>query len=177
MSRIKFNFDADEADNAVLYLLEKFGGELEILKLAKLLFFADFRHFVRHGRPITSDEYYALPRGPVPTKIYDRLKTTGDSFARSGNWVVALRKSDRDYLSETDKATIDNVVSEMGELSGQQLEDKSHQYELWKKNYPGGKTSALIPYEDFFLDAKDREGMIEILHEDQEARDLLNALV
>lgn len=42
--------------------------------ILKTLFLADRSHLNKFGRPITFDEYVAMPDGPVPSLAYDILK-------------------------------------------------------------------------------------------------------
>src|SRR5271169_3849241 len=43
----------------------KFGA----IKLNKLLFHSDFSAFLTFGKPITGQEYFALPQGPAPRRL------------------------------------------------------------------------------------------------------------
>jgi len=42
-------------------------------KLLKLLYFLDFVHFKRTGRPVTGLDYYAWKMGPVPKDLFEEL--------------------------------------------------------------------------------------------------------
>ena len=44
------------------------------LKLLKLLYFLDFKHFKQTGQSVTGQKYFAWPVGPVPTNLYDEIK-------------------------------------------------------------------------------------------------------
>ena len=43
------------------------------LKLLKLLYFLDFKHFKKTGRSVTGQEYFAWPMGPVPKNLYNEI--------------------------------------------------------------------------------------------------------
>lgn len=45
-----------------------------LVKLFKLLYYADMLHFRETGRGITGLDYRALPYGPVPTNLYDEIQ-------------------------------------------------------------------------------------------------------
>src|SRR5262245_21561989 len=74
-----FQLDREKFANTVLFLLKGCGGA-GVLKLVKMLYFADFEHYRRHLRPITGAEYVALPNGPVPNdykQLLEELETEG----------------------------------------------------------------------------------------------------
>lgn len=62
---------------AVLFLIE-LGGEDGAYPtqydIVKSVFAADIFHLKKYGRPVTFDNYSALPFGPVPSETYDMLK-------------------------------------------------------------------------------------------------------
>lgn len=62
--------------SAVAYITLKSEGDEAFghTKLAKILFYADFLHFMRYGRPITGAPYYRYPNGPLPRAMYEVLK-------------------------------------------------------------------------------------------------------
>ena len=71
--RIEFKFNVKKLINALAF----FAGEitdLDKLKAAKLLYFADKHHLVRYGRPILGDCYCALDAGPIPSRSLDIMK-------------------------------------------------------------------------------------------------------
>jgi uncharacterized phage-associated protein len=43
--------------------------------IGKVFFFADKKHLLDWGRPISGDRYIAMEHGPVPSAIYDLLKS------------------------------------------------------------------------------------------------------
>lgn len=78
-------YQQDKFINAILFFAKNTDPEkLGIKKLMKLLFFADFLHFEKYGRPIIGDEYYHLPNGPVPTTSYDLYKDTFKKNVKTG---------------------------------------------------------------------------------------------
>src|SRR5437588_7300824 len=74
--------DREKLLNAIIYFLGA-TNHCHTLKLFKLLNFADFEHFRQTGRTITGCEYHALPKGPVPTKLFDEIKRGGEKDLRS----------------------------------------------------------------------------------------------
>ncbi len=64
--------------NAILYIIELFGGKVDIYKLYITLYVADREHLSKYGRLITNDDYIASEYGPIPSRINDILKAVRD---------------------------------------------------------------------------------------------------
>jgi len=73
MAEIKFPYDRERAWQTILWFANAHGGSIDLLKLVKLIFYADREHLVRYGRPITGGIYRALPLGPVAVNVLDDL--------------------------------------------------------------------------------------------------------
>src|SRR5690348_14038914 len=67
MGDIKFEFNLDKLINAIVFFCERGITDLTKLKVAKLLYFADKKHLLEHGRPILGDLYVCMDLGPVPS--------------------------------------------------------------------------------------------------------------
>jgi uncharacterized phage-associated protein len=52
-----------------------------LVKLFKLLYYLDMLHFRETGRSVTGLSYKALPYGPVPTDLYDQVKSPSADFS------------------------------------------------------------------------------------------------
>jgi uncharacterized phage-associated protein len=79
-----------------------------LVKLFKLLYYADMLHFKETGRSITGGVYKALPYGPVPTDLYDEIKQPAADMASVVNF--GQRVSDTD----TPKPTPIKIVTNPG---------------------------------------------------------------
>lgn len=141
-----FPFDELKAINVVLFILSKV-GKINKHKLAKVLYFADQKHLVKYGRPVIGDTYIAMKNGPVPSTVYDGIKSVDndrynfDEFKKSlavkGYNIFPKVDPDMDELSETDIDCILESILENNNLSFQELCDKSHQ-EAWHKATANG---------------------------------------
>lgn len=138
-----FKFDQEKALAALLYVTTKL-GELQnnapsFHKVFKILYFADQKSLVEYGRPISGDYYVAMRHGPVPSTMYDMLKSArGDAnFIKNdfllehvevfGNhYIKAKSFPDMDALSETDLECLDASVKENYKKNFSELQDKSH---------------------------------------------------
>ncbi len=74
--------DLTKLVNTIIYFCDNTNSNtLSKTKILKLLFLSDFKHIEKYGRPITFDEYYHLPMGPVPTltkNFLDNMTGTKD---------------------------------------------------------------------------------------------------
>ena len=97
---------------AVLYILSKNENTLGRIHLCKILYFANQKHLARYGRNIIEDTFYNMKNGPVPTKLYDLIKSNIESGGKydtvlkaisiDGHNVIAQEEYDELDLSETD---------------------------------------------------------------------------
>jgi hypothetical protein len=53
---------------AMLFLMNEHPG-LTQCQIVKSIFLADEQHLNTYGRPVTFDNYVAMPRGPVPSLV------------------------------------------------------------------------------------------------------------
>ena len=124
------NFDKQKLIEIVLYILNKTKG-LDYYHMFKVIYFANIAHLAKYGFPMVSDEFCALPDGPVPSVLYNCIKGDPqcdkalqamiDSCISKGTddayyMLEAKRDANKDYLSN-------------GELRA-----KSHGEE-WKRAY------------------------------------------
>lgn len=144
--RIRFGFDPQKAIEVILYI----ANNLQIPdfhKISKVLYFADKSHLERYGRLICGDSYIAMKHGPVPSGVYDILKTVrGDglwsdvicekldmeSFSvHEKKRVVPSRGANTDLLSESDIECLSEAIGKYGTLEFSELTEASHD-NAWK---------------------------------------------
>ena len=66
----------EKYQETILYLCQKLGGEIRgKVKLAKLLYFADFDYYEKNGASITGDTYYARQMGPLPIALVEMTQS------------------------------------------------------------------------------------------------------
>ncbi len=137
---IRFNIEV--ALQAVLYVLSRMGGQCDMHKVCKILYFADREHLSKYGRSITRDEYIKMQYGPVPSRIDDAFKAVrGDSFfpkteeakhfatyfSIENRYMVCQQQAvNLDYLSDSDVECLDYAVALCGSMSFEELTEFSH---------------------------------------------------
>lgn len=176
----QFTYEERKAVAAVLLILNEL-SEVDKHKLAKILFFADQKHLARYGRPITSDSYCKMVNGPVPSIIYDAVKSINNPHCYpdshgfegkikvSGYIITPLVPADLDQLSETDVECLQESIKENANLSFAELKDKSHG-PAWQSVRDNRK----IPYTEIAKEGNASEFVMELIRMNLEAEELLS---
>lgn len=167
-------FNKDVAMQAILYILTKLGGQSDMHKICKILYFADQMHLSRYSRSITGDDYIRMQYGPVPSKVDDIFKAVrGDSFFSGSETsdelkkyftfqnryiIRQLAKVDMDYLSESDIECLDESIAMCKDKSFGELTEFSHGL-AWQSTSPDRKMSV----KDILREAGDSEEYVEYI--------------
>lgn len=77
-------FNERKATEAAILLLKMAGGRMRYIRLVKLLYLIDRQAFYKLGRSITNDTYCSMPKGMVPSRVYDLVK--GKANQAEGVW-------------------------------------------------------------------------------------------
>lgn len=138
---------------SVLYILNKSGGSLDKYRIYKSLYFANKEHLNKYGRLITSDTFFALPNGPVPTKLADVLDSIkgaksinradrilfapiSDSIEHCGfdadNFFTAKEQPDMDELSQSDVECLEIGLNKCKNKGFGEIREESHD-SAWEK--------------------------------------------
>lgn len=156
------NNDNQIIKEVLLYILSK-EGRVRYYFLMKTLYLAERDHLAQWGGRITSDDYHPLPYGPVPTRIYDALKSVEDSFLSdvvsvSKDFVTALREPDLNYLSRSEIYALDRAIQFVKTHTFDQIKSATHDkfYDAAKLEHrpmtteevalSGGATPEMIQY-------------------------------
>lgn len=135
--QLKFPFDKEKTLNILLYVIDNLRRS-DFHKVFKILYFSDRKYLHEYGRPITGDTYIAMEAGPVPSKVYDICKIVrGDSYCTDDelskllsveDWMYlkTREKADMDKISPNEKKVIDDCIKEYGDLSYDEIKEKSH---------------------------------------------------
>jgi uncharacterized phage-associated protein len=133
---MRIGFNERKATQAAARLLELRGGRMSYLKLIKLLYLADRQALLQWGRPITTDRYFSMDRGPVLSRILELASDGQDPSApciwarhigAPENFEVRLQAAaGTDELSEAELALLDEVFAEHGSKSRWELVDLTH---------------------------------------------------
>ena len=151
------SFDKQKLTEIVLYILNKTNG-LDYYHVFKVIYFANIAHLAKYGFRMTTDEFCALPDGPVPSILYNcikddvhcdkELEAMIEKSVAKGNddayyMLTAKRQANMDYLSEVDVEEIDKSIDENAYLPYGELRTKSHGKE-WERAYHNTKQGRKI---------------------------------
>ncbi|MDZ4179161.1 MAG: DUF4065 domain-containing protein [Coriobacteriia bacterium] len=122
-------------------------------KLNKLLYYADFLHYKRHGRSISGARYIHMQYGPVPADFYTLQATLIDQASLAevpveycdcaGTIFEALRPVDGDVFDQNELSTLDHVSRLFAEMSAAEISEFSHREPGWRET----KDRETIPYD------------------------------
>lgn len=115
---------------------------MSYMKLIKLLYLADRAALLQWGRPITTDSYVSMDRGPVLSRVLD-LATDEELPGHASVWAghitepahysVRLRRDPgEDELSEAETQILDQIFQQHGRKSRWELVDLTHKLPEWK---------------------------------------------
>jgi uncharacterized phage-associated protein len=154
--------------NAILYFLRE-TQHCHTLKLFKLLNFADFEHFRQTGRTITGLDYRALPKGPVPTALFDEIKQGGDKDLKTAIALYEVKDEitdallrrdlkaripfDKKWFSKRELSVLERVAEFFSELRAEDMSEFSHENKKpWASVYSEGKGTGQLIKPDLILD-------------------------
>lgn len=126
--------------NILLYILEHC-SDVFCTKMNKILFYADFLAYRRHGKAITGLSYKAITYGPVPERwdriysqfdeIVQELRSYGD---KEGCVLTTDSLPDLSLLTPNEIKILDEICSSFSNYTSAQLTDLSHQESAWLNN-------------------------------------------
>jgi hypothetical protein len=141
------------------------------IRVAKLLFLADFGAYFRFGRSITGASYWADELGPAPV---DELIITRDLEARGDlEWEagyerqaipVALRPAKTGLFTPEELRYVDSLIERYKLSTGKDLVDVAHKFPGWVFTWEHEGPKKVIPYEAVFWDKRQTLSVEEQIH-------------
>lgn len=115
---------------------------MSYMKLIKLLYLADRTALLRWGRPITTDTFVSMDRGPVLSRMLD-LATDEDVPGQKSFWASHITEPEHysvrlqgdpgeDELSAAELQLLEEVFQQHGHKSRWELVELSHTLPEWK---------------------------------------------
>ena len=134
---MNFSFNIEKATEAACLFLERAGGDMNIMKLVKLIYLLDRLSLDRRGTPVAGGDYLSMRNGPVTSEVLDlindgRLYREPDTrweqcITDRENHSVKLEQSPgREHLSDAEVALLDEVWATHGARDHWQLVDWCH---------------------------------------------------
>ena len=154
---LNLRFNEAKAAQAAARLLRLHGGKMNYMKLIKLLYLTDRESLKRWGRPVTTDCYVSMDKGPVLSAVLDLINNScrpgvaspwyaliSEPSAHSVSLLANASPPDEE-LSRAEEDLIDEIYATHGCKSQWALVDLVHELPEWKD--PGG-SAIPIAYAD-----------------------------
>jgi uncharacterized phage-associated protein len=98
-------YSAKKFINSILFFAKNTDPKkLGIVKLNKLLYYIDFEHYKKYGRPILGDIYIKMEHGPVPSFSYNLFN-------------MAFRDNDTDEISKKLRDNIEIKINKVKDFN------------------------------------------------------------
>lgn len=129
------NLENQKIKEVILYILNQTGCT-SYYNLMKIMFCAERRNLIMWGDSITNLEYYARRHGPVPLSVYYKIKQEkkgeltdlSEILSMVGEFNVKPKRTpNMDYLSLTDKESLDYAINELSSMDYKQIETYLHE--------------------------------------------------
>jgi uncharacterized phage-associated protein len=150
-------YNVRKAAQVTAFFAKKEGGEIAVLKIAKLLYLADREFMARYDFPILFDYLVSMPHGPVTSLTLNYIngleaeRTQWEHFVvgRAGNIVGVARQEisvdELDELSDAEVHVLEATWDQFGHMTSWQLRNYTHAHcPEWED--PHGSSNP-IPYE------------------------------
>lgn len=138
----QFYFEPEKSLSLTAYLAQKTGETM--YTILKMIYVTDRLHLERYGRPITGDDFFALPEGACPTKIYDSMKALRGEIKKNfmpnseqylvvdpvTHDVTVKDMPSLDYLSPSEIECIEETISILNTSGRWHIRDLAHD-EAW----------------------------------------------
>lgn len=192
---IRFQFAPEKLVHSLAFFASRGVPQLDKMKAAKLLFYADRYHLVTYGRPVLGDQYACMDYGPVPSVSLNVMNDViaadplnkpvakelfeeyidVSKFGRKHPIFKAKKSPDLDVFSATDIEALEKAIEAWGQKTSWQLSQESHSDPAWCAANEGRRpgSSVVMDYQDFFHEDTSMLRQVEV---EQEDRDFAEAL-
>lgn len=142
-------YSEQKLQHVILYFLEHINNvHLGRKKLMKLLYFVDFDHYEKYGRPVTGAVYRRLPHGPYPKdaeKLIKRMEKAGlvrefkvNHKSHTQHRLITLDgKFDPSKFAGDELQTLEKVATDLADASAARIEAATHSEAPWAATHDG----------------------------------------
>jgi uncharacterized phage-associated protein len=177
-------FDIEKAKAVMLYISCNIQNR-DIMRLFKILYFAEKKHLAKWGDFILNDRYIAMRNGPVRSMLYDLFKgIRGDglrskefemfynAFKIDGKYnVTPLETPDMDYLSQSNITFLNQSIEENKDINFNKLSKNSHDT-AWKS----ADRNEIIDFIDIAKAGGASKEMVDYIVEERELSEILGCV-
>jgi uncharacterized phage-associated protein len=121
-----------KATQAVARLIQKSGGKIEYLRLAKLSYLSDRESLVKRGIPITGGTYFSMNKGPVISEILNFVRQRNapgwkETISPDRAHILSLEAEPAyDSLSKSELDILDAIVARHAHMTTEELVQWCH---------------------------------------------------
>lgn len=106
-------------------------GSASTMKLQKIVFYSQAYNLVKYNRPLFDEEIQAWANGPVVPALFSLHRR---QFVIKKGFFSGWAKG---CLSAQDASVVDHVVNRLGEKSGAELSELTHNEDPWRNARKG----------------------------------------
>lgn len=179
-------FETRKAAQLVAFFCAKEGGEIDVLKLVKLVYLSDRKFLSECGYPITNDKHVSMPHGPANSITLNLIDGNiespdwGDLLATRADNRIALRRElsidDNDEFSDAEAECLEGVWAEFGHMTKYEIRDWTHDNCPEWENPHGSSTPIPVSRILQFLGIENAEHQALRIEANREFRATLNSL-
>lgn len=122
----------NDACDYIISRIRQAGGELNLLKLQKLLYYVQAWHLAFYGRALFPGRFQAWVHGPVSREVYDRFRATKMLYSIVSDADITPGFDER-RIPDADRHHINTILETYAPYSAIQLEEMTHLEEPWIK--------------------------------------------
>jgi uncharacterized phage-associated protein len=130
----------NDACDYIILRLTLAGSSLNLLKLQKLLYYAQAWHLAFNGEPLFDGKFQAWVHGPVNREIYDRFAASKSLYSELGESDI-IPGFDPSRISEDDVNHLNAILDAYAKFTGSQLEALTHGERPWEEAREGCRPS------------------------------------
>ncbi len=134
---MNFRFNLGKGTEAACLLLERAGGQMNIMKLVKLLYLLDRLSLDRRGAPVVGGDYLSMRNGPVTSEVLDLINAGRLMGEKDQRWEQCIsdrtnheirleQMPDREHLSDAEVILLNEIWAEHGGKNQWQLVEWCH---------------------------------------------------
>lgn len=141
-------YKATEVAHGLILLADSEKGlvnELPPLKLQKLLFYAQGWYAANRDARFFEEDLYAWPYGPVVPEVYEEFQNFGAQDLKKQKKQIKAPAMDEVKAKDIAK-NLKPVLRVYGNMSAYELVARTHEEEVWRKNFGSG--NKLMPFDE-----------------------------
>jgi uncharacterized phage-associated protein len=171
-------FDERKAAQIAAFFIQKAGGNINVLKLVKLIYLADRKCMEEYDFPMTYDHLVSMDHGPVNSIIYNCINgmredqkewdaIIADRAAHNVGLTGGAHEVSFDRLSKAELRVLENAWAAFGKMGEWEIRDWTHENCPEWDNPHGSSKPISYKYVFTFLKKKNAHELAENVERDR----------